>query len=189
MDKKIEKIFNETIIKLSNLAIQQKMIIRKIAKQDFINKHKNIDNIENFTKIPSLSELLNIMVSEYDIRNEDKPSEEIILDCNEYTQELYNHNVDTFNTLLDFALSILTIKENNKNKDYINLAKLRMEKIQTKKYITVKEFSDIYNISKTAQQNYRGRLNNPLPYHQIVENGNITYIVDEVEKWLENGFK
>jgi hypothetical protein len=33
-----------------------------------------------------------------------------------------------------------------------------MKKIQAKKYITVKEFSEIYNISKTSQQNYRGTL-------------------------------
>jgi hypothetical protein len=32
-----------------------------------------------------------------------------------------------------------------------------MKKIHSKKYITVQEMIEIYNISKTSQQNYRGR--------------------------------
>ncbi len=65
----------------------------------------------------------------------------------------------------------------------------QMKKIQSKKNITVKEFSEIYNISKTSQQNYRGRLNDPLPYHQKVEGGKIVYVVEEVEKWFDNQHK
>lgn len=64
-----------------------------------------------------------------------------------------------------------------------------MTKIQSKKYITVKEFSEIYSISKTSQQNYRGRIHDPLPYHQKVVGGKITYIVEEVKNWLENQHK
>jgi hypothetical protein len=64
-----------------------------------------------------------------------------------------------------------------------------MTKIQSKKYITVKEFSEIYSISKTSQQNYRGRIHDPLPYHQKVEGGKISYIVEEVKNWLENQHK
>jgi hypothetical protein len=47
----------------------------------------------------------------------------------------------------------------------------------------------IHNMSKTSQQNYRERLYDPLPYHQKVEGGKITYIVEEIEKWLENQHK
>ena len=64
-----------------------------------------------------------------------------------------------------------------------------MKKIHSKKYITVEEMIEIYNISKTSQQNYRGRKNDPLPYHQKVQRGNITYIVEEIEEWLENQHK
>ena len=64
-----------------------------------------------------------------------------------------------------------------------------IEMLQAKKNVTVKELAEIYNISKTSQQNYRARLYNPLPYHQKVEGGKITYIVDEIEKWLENQHK
>ena len=65
----------------------------------------------------------------------------------------------------------------------------QITELQLKKYITVKEFAKIYNISKTSQQNYRTRLQDPLPYHQKVEGGKITYVVNEVEQWFENQYK
>ncbi|MCD4668004.1 MAG: hypothetical protein K8R44_05385 [Sulfurimonas sp.] len=64
-----------------------------------------------------------------------------------------------------------------------------MAKIQAKKYITVKEFEEIYSVSKTSQQNYRGRIYDPLPYHQKVFRGKILYNVQEVEQWFENQYK
>ena len=64
-----------------------------------------------------------------------------------------------------------------------------MAKMQAKKNITVKEFAEIYNISKTTQQNLRGRLYDPLPHHQKVAGGKIVYVVEEVEKWFENQHK
>ena len=65
----------------------------------------------------------------------------------------------------------------------------QMTKLNAKKVITVKEMTEIYNISKTSQQNYRGRLYDPLPFHQKVLGGKITYVVKEVEEWLENQHK
>ena len=62
----------------------------------------------------------------------------------------------------------------------------KIETIQAKKNITVKEFTDIYNISKSSQRDYRSRLNDPLPYHQKVAGGKIVYVVEEVEKWFQN---
>lgn len=88
-------------------------------------------------------------------------------------------NVVKLNELLDKQEQI---------KEVVDLAE-EMKKIQVKKNITVKEFSEIYNISKTSQQNYRGRLHDPLPYHQKVEGGKIVYVVDEVEKWFQNQHK
>ena len=64
-----------------------------------------------------------------------------------------------------------------------------MAKIQSKKFITIKEYTDIYGASKTSQQGYRGRRKNPLPYKQEVEGGRILYSIEEVEKWRENGYK
>lgn len=65
----------------------------------------------------------------------------------------------------------------------------QMKKIQAKRYITIAQFSEIYNISKTSQQNYRARINDPLPYIQTVSKGKITYDVEEVNKWLERNNK
>ena len=64
-----------------------------------------------------------------------------------------------------------------------------MTKIHTKENITVKEFEIKYNVSKSSQQQYRGRLYDPLPYHQKVRKGKIVYVVEEVEKWFKNQHK
>lgn len=65
----------------------------------------------------------------------------------------------------------------------------QMAKIQSKKIISVREFTDIYGDSKTTQQNYRGRMHDPLPYEQKVEGGKVTYIVEKVEQWKANQYK
>jgi hypothetical protein len=88
----------------------------------------------------------------------------------------------------------IIIKLNNslKKKDRIpTIVSLEeeMKKIQAKKYITIKEFAEIYNISVSSQQQFRGRLNDPLPYHQKVPRGKVVYVVEEVEKWFENQHK
>ncbi len=71
------------------------------------------------------------------------------------------------------------LDNSEKDKELIDLEQ-QMKKIQVKKYITVKEFAEIYNISKTSQQNYRGNLKDPLPCHQKVSKGKIVYVVEEV---------
>jgi hypothetical protein len=80
------------------------------------------------------------------------------------------------------------LEDKDKDKDILSIEE-HMKKIQSKKYITVSEFKDIYNISKTSQQDLRGRLNDSLPYHQKVAGGKIVYVVEEVEKWFENQHK
>ena len=66
-----------------------------------------------------------------------------------------------------------------------------MAKLQSKKFITIKEFTELFGASKTSQQDYRGRKKdkNPLPYKQEKEGGRILYDMDEVRKWRENGYK
>jgi len=80
------------------------------------------------------------------------------------------------------------LKQEERYKEILEIEK-QMIKIQSKKNISVKEFAEIYNVSKTSQQNYRGRIHNPLPYHQKVEGGKITYNVEEVEQWFDNQYK
>jgi len=96
------------------------------------------------------------------------------------------------NTIIAFDIPLVRLnnllKKSDQFDEVLEIEK-NMKKIQSKKYITVKEFSEIYNISKTSQQDYRGRHNDPLPYHQKVMGGKITYIVKEIEQWLENQHK
>lgn len=93
--------------------------------------------------------------------------------------------VDFDKTLIKLN-NLLDTKE--KNQKVIEIEQ-QLAKLNAKKILTVKELSDKYNISKTSQQNYRQRLRDPLPYKQKVENGKITYNVEEVEKWLSNQYK
>ncbi len=61
-----------------------------------------------------------------------------------------------------------------------------MTKLQAKKYITVKEFSEIYGFSADWQKNRRGRIHDHLPFRQTLNKGKITYEVKEIETWFEN---
>lgn len=76
----------------------------------------------------------------------------------------------------------------DKNKEVLKLEE-KMREIQVKKFITVRDFEKIYNISSSSQKGLRGRLNDPIPYHQKVQGGKIVYVVEEVEKWFENQYK
>ena len=98
---------------------------------------------------------------------------------NESTRQRFDERLITLNNLL---------KKEERNPAVLDIEE-QMRKIQSKKYISVKEMTLIHNMSKTSQQNYRERLYDPLPYHQKVEGGKITYIVEEIEKWFENQHK
>ncbi len=110
----------------------------------------------------------NVYTSKYDYEEKDR--------LNNITTNKYDIPLVKLNKLL---------KQEERYKEILEIEK-QMIKIQSKKNISVKEFAEIYNVSKTSQQNYRGRLDNPLPYHQKVEGGKIIYNVEEVEKWFEN---
>ncbi|PNV83673.1 MAG: hypothetical protein C0627_03810 [Sulfurimonas sp.] len=89
----------------------------------------------------------------------------------------------------DFDIPLIKLNklldQDEKNSEVIEIEK-KMAIIHNKQYLTVKEFEQKYNVSKTSQQNYRCRIHDPLPYHQKVEGGKIVYIVKEVEQWLDN---
>jgi hypothetical protein len=40
-----------------------------------------------------------------------------------------------------------------------------------------------FDINLGSQKNLRGRVNNPLPYHQDMENGKISYYVPNIREW------
>ena len=130
--------------------------IKKVIKHILEYRNKEIFDNEN------------VHTSKYDYEEKDR--------LNNITTDKYDIPLVKLNKLL---------KQEERYKEILEIEK-QMIKIQVKKNITVKEFAEIYNVSKTSQQNYRGRLDNPLPYHQKVEGGKIIYNVEEVEKWFEN---
>ena len=121
-------------------------------------------------------------------------------DCLDWDGSLENdidEKIDKVNDIFDFIENKnhhLLIKLNNlldkkdKDKDIDKLEE-EIKLIQNKKYITVKEFEKMFNISSSSQRDYRSRLKNPLPYHQKIEGGKIVYVVSEVEKWFSNQYK
>jgi hypothetical protein len=92
----------------------------------------------------------------------------------------------------DFDLPLIKLNnlldKQDQSEEILQIEK-NMVKLHGKKYLSVKEFEEKYNMSKSSQQQYRSRLYDSLPYHQKVEGGKIIYIVDEVEKWFENQHK
>jgi len=65
-----------------------------------------------------------------------------------------------------------------------------MKKLHSKQYLSVKEVAEMYQgMSRSSQETFRSRLHDPLPYHQRVEGGKITYDRDEIEKWRANQHK
>jgi len=73
----------------------------------------------------------------------------------------------------------------------IDISKKLMEQATTiplsnKKMINIKEFEEVYSIAEEAQRKFRKRMNDPLPFIQIVERGSVLYDRKEVEKWFEN---
>ncbi len=101
-------------------------------------------------------------------------------------EEIWDEFVTDFDPPL-IKLNNLLGRE-NQSEEVLQIEK-NMAKLHGKKNLTVKDFEEKYNMSKTSQQNYRSRLYDPLPYHQKVQGGNITYVVEEVERWLENQHK
>ena len=74
-------------------------------------------------------------------------------------------------------LSIITAQMIEQNKKLNALT-------QQSEYIGTTELEKRFDIKKRSQKSYRGRIKNPLPYHQDVENGKIRYKVSEIEDWM-----
>lgn len=79
--------------------------------------------------------------------------------------------------------NILEVEE--KNQEVLEIEK-QMAKLQSKKYITVKQFTEIYSYSSDWQKNRRGRIHDPLPFRQDGLNKKISYVVNDIENWFEN---
>lgn len=68
----------------------------------------------------------------------------------------------------------------------VNKIEEELREIQTKKIISVKEFTKIYSYSSDWQKNRRSRIRDRLPFIRVTDGGKITYNVKDVEIWFEN---
>lgn len=84
---------------------------------------------------------------------------------------------------LDMDNRLKSMEEMLKKLISVKTAPHEQQGIEAKRYLTVDEFAKKYNIGKSQQQILRGK---GLPYRQLKENGKITYITNDVEKWFEN---
>lgn len=151
--------------------------LKEFTYKSYASSFKELQNYFNYAEISSKSEDYNEFIEA--LKNKNVENETI------------NEFIDDINVFLDFAYENDFIEEKIcihkiKKSREIKYTKDHIEKIQAKKVLTVQELEVIYSIKKTTQQNYRSRIHDPLPYHQKVENGKITYLVDEVEKWIKN---
>lgn len=155
------------------------MTINEADKQYFmdnINPAYKMSESEEFKSF-SKEEQLNVLLIELDKQQQI-----------ELTDFLHSNNYTAYK-----ETQLKKKHSKNRNKLYSQFYKedttSQIEKIQAKNNITIKEFVEIYNISKTSQQSYRSRLYDSLPYHQKVEGGKIVYVVEEVENWFANQHK
>lgn len=178
MNKKENATIKETIEDLLEL--------RRNLYDDYMDSLSEMEWIGGLTGVPVNHKPKKIKIPFSDDVDKDNPfvDDEILVKRDEkdiWEEFIYNFDkpLVQLNNLLNSEEQYDEVKEIEKN----------MVKLNNKKYLTVKEFSEKYNISKTSQQNYRGRLYDPLPFQQKIQNGKITYLVEEVEKWFENQYK
>ncbi len=93
----------------------------------------------------------------------------------------------TFRKLKEQAKFLITLVDNNKQKELTKrVDAIEIEKIQAKKFITVKEFTEIYDRSSEWQRNRRNKIHNRLPFRQEKKGGKVLYEIEEVEIWFKN---
>jgi hypothetical protein len=92
-------------------------------------------------------------------------------------------------TIKEFDIPLIKLnKILEKEEQYQEVIEIekQMKKLQSKKYINVKEFTEIYGFSSDWQKNRRARIRNRLPFIQTANSGKITYCVEEIEIWFGN---
>lgn len=156
---------------------------KNIYKHQIYNRYKRL-NIKNLEELIAYLQSNDIKEEDSNIQVELNYYLEFISKREKYKNYSFEKDLIILK-LVKLKLDLLHEILNNIDNEETNY----MSKIQAKKYINVKEFQEIYDISKSSQRDYRGRLNNALPYHQKVFRGKILYDVNEVEKWFENEYK
>lgn len=78
------------------------------------------------------------------------------------------------------------------SKEEIDMLSDSLKKIQSKSssvsstpaYISVKDLARDYVVTASQQKQFRGRVKDPLPFHQESKKSKIRYNVNEIEVWL-----
>jgi len=72
------------------------------------------------------------------------------------------------------------------------IAKKYMEIIQSqtikKELLSTKDFAEVFSVSKSQQKALRARSNNPIPYIQTEEGGNIYYETKQALEWFREHY-
>ena len=99
-----------------------------------------------------------------------KPKDRVFTEIQKLHQKIEQQHIQ---------LSIIAAQMIEQNKKLNALA-------QQSEYIGTKELEKRFDIKERSQKSYRGRIKDPLPYYQDVENGKISYKVSEIEEWKQN---
>lgn len=196
MDKKSKEQIKEIIKDI--IQIRDDHFYKYIQDQEELNFYKNVlPNApeDTFNELSEVYSQLGISQEEIDhIAQINKPTEEELEEQVNNVLSIYQVEYGNIWSKYVFEFDGPLVKLNKllkKEDQFQEILEIEkyMRKIHSKQYITVKEFTEIYGYSKTSQQNYRGRLNDPLPYRQVKFGGKITYDVEAVEQWFENQHK
>lgn len=178
MDKKSKETIVEAIYFLLNLRFMSNYNrIKKLEEEKIISEESN--KPEHPMKRTRTIEEIDLNKYNYrDIffKEYEEKGLEVLNDSSEVYNKEFDKHLINLNSLLD---------KKDKVKEVLDIEQ-QMKKIQAKKYISVKEFKEIYGYSPEWQKNRRSRIHNSLPYIQTVSGGKITYDVKEVENWFKN---
>ncbi len=195
--KNLPSIFLEDMIKtISKLKAEEKSILKEMSKREYMIRMRKRVSVEHYGEF--YDEFIEICENEYDIENEEKELSDIVLSCNTSTQEYYNHNVEVTNQLINYITKLIYLHEIRTNQNIKDgefkiesLEKIKLEKIQIKIFLDIKDVETLYGFSKTQQQGFRSRLRNPLPYikestKSKSANTKVQYKKQELENWIDN---
>lgn len=78
------------------------------------------------------------------------------------------------------------------SKEEINMLGNSLKAIQSKRssisstptYVSAKDLTRDYALSASQQKQFRGRIKDPLPFHQESKGSKIRYKINEIEEWL-----
>ena len=114
-------------------------------------------------------------------------------DENEKVADLENSNTEGLQKIMreiqdmQFAMQQFMEKTSEEQKKVLKEIQQKNEKTDLVtddiEYIGTKELAKKFDIKIGSQKNLRGRVNNPLPFHQDINNGKISYYVPDIKEW------